>query len=156
MEKVEKAALKLLEAVRLLHERGYELIRIFPYDAPSGCYWRCTISAKKNFDKKYGLRPEKDTDKNTLYYSTGAIYKYFEGFDGEHATVENVADEILKRIPELETKGKGSDPDYAEWFHNVLRQARLGNLACAMADGFYCVEAGYIPCGSEKIELPKY
>ena len=63
METVEKAALKFLEAVRVLHERGYELIRIFPYDAPSGCYWRCTISAKKNFDKKYGLIPEKDTGK---------------------------------------------------------------------------------------------
>ena len=54
METVEKAALKLLEAVRVLHERGYELIRIFPYDAPSGCYWRCTISAKRTLIRNTG------------------------------------------------------------------------------------------------------
>ena len=156
METVEKAALKLLETVRVLHERGFELIRIFPYDAPSGCYWRCTISTKKNFDKKYGLMPKKDTDKNTLYYSTGAVYEYFEGYDGEHATVENIADELLKRIPELELKGKGSDPDYMEWFHKVLTQARLGHFAYAMADGYFCLEEGYIHCGTEKLELPKY
>ena len=43
-----------------------------------------------------------------------------------------------------------------KWFHKVLAQARLGHFACAMADCYSCLEEGYIYCGTEKLELPKY
>lgn len=156
MEEDQKAALKLLEAVGILHKKEYELIRIFPSFSPSGCYWRCYVSIKENFDKQYGIRPEPVEKDNGLYYSSGAMYEYFQGFEGKSATPEKIADELLERIPDLISKGKGSDPDYTMWFCKILKHARRGDFPYALSDGFDCRREGFLYCGDKKVELPGY
>lgn len=156
MEKYEKAVIKLIEAINILHQRGYELIRVFPSVAPSGCYWRCFISTKDNFDKTYGIKPEPIINKEGVYYSTGALYEYFENFKGKRASLDNIADELLKRFPFLETKGKGQDPDYMLWFQKFLSNVKSGNLPYVMDDYFDGIKEGYLETGDEKLELPKY
>ena len=156
MDEEYKVCLKILEVVDVLHKRGYELIRIFPYMAPSGCYWRCTISTKDHFDKQYGLRPLDAPDDEMIYYSTGAMYEYLEGINGKRATVEEIADEVLKRYPKIAEKGKGSDSDYMTWYEKLISLMREGKLPVAMTDYTSCFEDGFILCDDKQLELPKY
>ena len=45
-------ARRVLRLVRDLHEQGYQLLRISPGMAPSGCYWRCAVTPKSNILKR--------------------------------------------------------------------------------------------------------
>lgn len=43
MQTYDSAPRALLEAVRVLHERGYEGVRVYPYIYGAG-HWRCELS----------------------------------------------------------------------------------------------------------------
>ncbi len=97
----------LLELVETLHEKGFQRIRIMPYMAPSGLYWRLQIYARGTDD--------------TAKWSTA---------DGEVPT----ADELLADHPGLAEHGRGEDPAYAAWVRRVLELARQGWVAYFFAD----------------------
>ena len=97
----------LLELAVRLHAGGYERIRVMPYMAPSGLYWRLQLSAPGTDD--------------TAHWSTAD-----DGFPP--------ADELLASHPGLAEHGRGEDPAYAAWVRRVLELARQGWVAYFFAD----------------------
>ena len=152
----EKAGIKLIKAIDILHKRGYELIRVCPSISPSGCYWRCFISTKDNFDKTYGIEPEPITNEEGMFYSTGAEYEYFRNYKGRWVSANKLAEELLKRFPFLESKGKGKDPDYMIWFEKFFSKITDCLFPYAWDDYFNGIKEGYIEAYDGKLELPKY
>ena len=72
--------------------RGYERLRIMPYMAPSGLYWRLQVNARGTDD--------------TAHWSTS----------GDDLPT---ADELLADHPGLAGHGRGEDPAYAAWVRRV-------------------------------------
>ena len=140
------AAFKILEVVKELHNRGYELIRICPSFATFVWSWRCFVSTKDNFDKKYGIMFESKELEKAFCYSSAALYEYFKGYNGKAATIKELADELLKRYPEFETKGKGQDSEYVKWYDKLFRYAKKGHFPYVMDDYYDCIQEDYIKC----------
>jgi len=99
-------ALALLELAEALHERGLERLRLMPYLAPSGLYWRLGLSAPGCDD--------------TATWSTAD-------------PPPTVAD-VLTAHPRLMEAGAGSDPAYAAWVARATELARRGWLLYFFAD----------------------
>ena len=102
------AAVRRLELVVALHERGFQRLRILPYLAPSGLYWRLEIRAT----------------------GTDALDRWSTSDPAPTPT----SDEFLAAHPALAEAGRGSDPAYAAWVARVLDLARAGWLAYFFAD----------------------
>jgi hypothetical protein len=99
-------ALALLEMALELHRRGHERLRLLPYMAPSGLYWRLQLSAP-------------GTDE-TAHWST--------------ADEPPTADEVAAAHPALLAASLGSDPAYAAWVRRAVDLARQGWLPYFFAD----------------------
>jgi hypothetical protein len=99
-------ALALLELAEELHGRGLERLRLMPYMAPSGLYWRLQLSAPGCDD--------------TATWSTAD-------------SPPTIAD-VIANHPRLMEAGVGSDPEYAAWVSRVADLARQGWLAYFFAD----------------------
>jgi hypothetical protein len=99
-------ALALLELAEDLHRRGLERLRLMPYMAPSGLYWRLQLSAPGCDD--------------TVTWSTSD-------------PTPTVAD-VFTTHPRLVEAGAGSDPEYAAWVSRVVDLARRGWVAYFFAD----------------------
>lgn len=107
-------AIILLGAVRELHSRGYERLRIRAGLAPSG-HWRCSITG-----------PDPNVD--AFSYSTGAGYQFFGFTDSATAADERVlADQFVQRFPALAASGKGQDKPYVQWFLELLEIVTAGS-----------------------------
>ena len=107
-----RAAVRRLEMVEALHRRGLQRLRITPSIAPSGLYWRLTVSA-----------PDCD---EVVRWTTG---NPDDGLDGEA-----LADQLAADHPALVEAGDGADPAYAAWVGRVASLARTGRLAYFFAD----------------------
>lgn len=157
LDNTHNPCIKLLEVVGELHKQGYELIRIFPYFSPSGCYWRCVVSTKDCSDTKYGLKPNNSSEKKeALFYSSGSMYKYFDLLDYEKKSLKQIAKRLLMKYPLLKKKGKGQDTKYKIWYEKLLTLAKQGNIPSCMDDYFNCFDKGFILCGEVHLELPSY
>lgn len=140
--------IKLYEAVRKLHEFGYEKVRLMSYYSPSGCYFRTVISTRSNFDRTGFVCDDTKKDKCILY-SDSAGFEYFGEKEGsfENLPEEEVARKILEINPFIKLDGKGSDSEYADWFKTVIQYARNGIFPYAFS------EYGYNIYDSEKLKL---
>jgi hypothetical protein len=98
-------AIALLELAEELHRRGLQRLRLLPYMAPSGLYWRLQLSGPAQGD--------------LAHWST--------------SDPPPTADEALAAHPELET-GRGDDPAYAAWVTRAVALARQGWLLYFFAD----------------------
>jgi hypothetical protein len=99
--------LDLLELAAALHERGLQRLRILPYLAPSGLYWRLQLSAPGTDD--------------SAHWSTA---------DDPVPT----PDELVAGHPELAEHARGEDPAYVAWVRRVTELARQGWVAYFFAD----------------------
>lgn len=135
--------LKLFEAISLLHKCGYQKLRIMTYISPTGCNLRCELSNKESFDKTgFVIKLGK-----VLYsYSSGAGYNYFEDeISMENSAVEELANKLLDKCPEIAIKCKGDDINYVKWFEKVLDKVRKGNYPYAFEEyGYDIYSAGGI------------
>ena len=106
------AAARRLEMVEALHRRGLQRLRITPTIAPSGLFWRLTVSAPgcDEVDRWTTGNPD-------------------EGLDGDA-----LADGFVADHPALVEAGRGADPVYAAWVSRVADLARDGRLAYFFAD----------------------
>jgi hypothetical protein len=102
------AAVRRLQLVEELHRRGFQRLRILPYLAPSGLFWRLEIRAA-------------DCDELSRW-STSDL--------AEAPTAEA----FLTAHPQLAEAGRGTDPAYAAWLARVVALARQGWLAYFFAD----------------------
>jgi hypothetical protein len=107
-----RAAIRRLEMVEVLHRRGLQRLRITPYMAPSGLFWRLTVSAPGCDDVDRWTTGNPD-----------------DGLDGEA-----LADQFVADHPALVEAGRGADPEYAAWVTRVVDLARRGWLAYFFAD----------------------
>jgi len=98
--------LALLELAEELHARGCQRLRIMPYLAPSGLYWRLQLSA-----------PGRE---ETASWSTADVPPRFV--------------DVLTAHPRLVEAGAGRDPAYAAWVSRAVELARQGWLLYFFAD----------------------
>jgi hypothetical protein len=106
------AAVRRLEMLEVLHGRGLQLLRGMPSIAPSGLFWRLTVSAP-------GCD---DADR----WTTGNAD---DGLDAEA-----LADRFVADHPVLAAAGRGADPAYAAWWSAAVDLARRGWLPYFHAD----------------------
>jgi len=110
---------KVLRLVGELHLRGYQRLRIAPYEAPSGTAWRCAISPVFNITRNHGAMLVVDRDQDARYTSASGR-EFFGWKDARHATPSRMADLFVKRFPGLVREGQGSDWEYAGWYVELL------------------------------------
>lgn len=117
----------LLEAVAVLHEQGFETIRVLPYWAASGMAWR------------FEARSLEDADSTELVSAEGPVFRFttagphilhaplFDLLMGGDLKPTVLAGAILNHLPAARRR-PGSDPDYVAWFRRLLQ-------ACHENDG---------------------
>lgn len=101
----ERSDRRLLFAVRELHRRGYEQLRISPGMARSGVTWRCELVAA-------GAPAE--------MYMSAMERRYFGWTDTEEDGAKALADKIEQRFPALMQKSRAPDPTYVRWYVQML------------------------------------
>ena len=104
--------LRILQGVRVLHQRGFQGTRILPGMSSSGMYWRVSIAAAANFqtDGSVDLR---DWD-SAVNYSTGGGTEFAGSRVDASTSPDIVADLILSALPRL--AAVDDDPLYVEWY----------------------------------------
>jgi ADP-ribosyl-[dinitrogen reductase] hydrolase len=106
------AAVRRLEMLEVLHRRGLQLLRGTPSIAPSGLFWRLTVSAPGCDDAD----------------------RWTTGNADDGLSPEALADRCLAEHPALAEAGRGDDPAYAAWWSGAVDLARRGWLPYFHAD----------------------
>lgn len=101
----------LLEAVRILHERGYERLRVYPYLYGTG-HWRCELSIVGQ-----PLR----AGERLLHYSSASNWRFTREDADEPRAPEQIADR-LQAIAGLE-RTRLACPPYRVWFRVLLQHS---------------------------------
>ena len=100
-----RRAVRVLAMVGELHKRAYQRLRVMPYMAPSGIYWRCSISAANVFYRNHGdvfdewaaSTPDNDHVQATAMvarYTSGQDNHYFGWNDAEQDDTRSLADKF--------------------------------------------------------------
>ena len=126
-------ALNILEMVAVLHERGYERLRIVPGMSASGIYWRCGVTHMDNINPDHGAEATEFWE-DVAHYTSATENHYFEWEDAEDDDPAQLADKFIERFPDIVKLGRGSDPDYTTWYQTMLDGARIGALPIAYDD----------------------
>ncbi|WIB58760.1 hypothetical protein DEJ13_09765 [Curtobacterium sp. MCLR17_007] len=101
-----------LQAVRLLHQRGWESVRVFPELYEIGD-WRCWLNAS-GFGS--GRRPFR----MAVYLGSEDWEMPFEHDPSDPLTPEQIADGLE---PGLDDRARQADPSYGPWFEELLRRS---------------------------------
>jgi hypothetical protein len=126
--------LRILQGVRVLHQRGYHSTRILPGMSPSGMYWRVSIAAAANFQADNGYLELRDWD-SAVNYSTGDVREFAGNWVDASTSPDVVADLILSALPRL--PAVDDDPLYVEWYAQLMRLVEEHHsLPIAYADYF--------------------
>jgi hypothetical protein len=126
--------LRILQGVRVLHQRGYHSTRILPGMSPSGMYWRVSIAAAANFQADNGYLELRDWD-SAVNYSTGDVREFAGNWVDASTSPDVVADLILSALPRL--PAVDDDPLYVEWYAQLMRLVEEHrSLPIAYADYF--------------------
>lgn len=122
-----RRATRVIAMVHELHKAGYQRIRMLPYLAPSGCYWRCAITFSDNVeDDGYHIRDEDYENGFVAAYTTGNDNHYFGWKDAESLSARELAERFLREFPIIAERGMGRDWMYAGWVTDVLGRAEQG------------------------------
>lgn len=114
---LEQSCLRILRAVKVLHDRGYHGVRVMPGMSPSGIWWRVAIAPAKNLTTRHGY-PYIEYTAETLGYSTAAGSE-FAGREVTLATpIDDIADLILTVVPQRDATY--NDPEYARWYAGLV------------------------------------
>jgi ADP-ribosyl-[dinitrogen reductase] hydrolase len=126
---------KLMLVVRELHLMGYEGLRLAPYLAPSGMYWRAQIVPVKYISPKHGARSIYLSKHSGIpTYTSGNGYNYFELGTVESDTPQQIAEKFIDRFQELAQLGKLDDPEYVQWYAEMLAATEPDGTIYAFAD----------------------
>ena len=140
-----RRAVRVLAMLGELHKRGYQRLRAMPYMAPSGAYWRCTISAVSAFYRNNGAilnemvasSPDDDRVQATAMvarYTSGQDNHYFDWNDAKQDDARSLADKFVHRFTKLTKSGTGWDYVYAGWYQRLLGLAEGGWLPIVFSD----------------------
>lgn len=142
-EQQKRRCLRLLAMVQELHKAGYQLIRIAPGLAPSGCYWRCLVTTADNI-RANGWEPV-NWESGIARYSSGDEDMYFGWRDAPGKTARELAQAFLERFPDIGKRGAGWDWMYAGWYVTMLGAAEAGDFPVFYADHNVDVPACGLP-----------
>ena len=124
--------MRILQGVRVLHQRGFESVRVLPGMSGSGIHWRAVISAADN-------GPE-------LRYTTGSGSEVASGRVDIRSSPGEVADLLAAS---LESLALAQDPAYVAWYAELLALVERDNaLPIAYADYFEDDEGWEVGWGS--------
>ncbi|MCF4010870.1 hypothetical protein [Rheinheimera sp. UJ63] len=132
-----RRSLRLLHAINLLHQRGYQNLAIFPYMFASGFYWRLQLLPIQALyiSIEGELACCSLGERLEAYHSSGATgNQYFGWEDCKNHTAEQLADAIENRFPELMAFCKANNARYIGWFNTMLTFARVGALPLAFRE----------------------
>ncbi len=133
-------ARKVLEMVAVLHEMGYERLRIFPEIASTGMAWKCMVLPAGFVSEENGARPAADMEpdgETCIQYSTWHCDNHFGWIDTESAEVfspQQLAKRIISEYPDFVRQGRGADVDYVTWYREMLKLTAPANLPWATSD----------------------
>ena len=126
--------MRILQAVLVLHRRGYQGSRILPGMSASGMYWRVTVTGRDDVGDA-SAHPSPVQLEPVIRYTTG------DGTDFADTTVtlttspDEVADAILAAQPTFSATYR--DPAYARWYEDLMELVeRHCALPVAYADYF--------------------
>lgn len=139
-----RRAQRILLMVHELHKLGYQKIRIAPGLSGSGCYWRCSITIKSNIQQKHGALLAYH-GQISADYTSGMENEYFGWQDAKTDTARQLAVKFIERFPEVVTRGKGIDWEYAGWYVQMMGFAERGELPIAYADWYSEPDPRYLP-----------
>lgn len=111
---------------------GYEQGRIAPGVAPSGLFWRLSVTAASNTEPENGALM-RDWDRGANY-SSGAGTEYFGWTDASNDSPAELAAKFVKRFPDIAAEAKGKDPEYVLWYRQMLAATEPDGLMYAYAD----------------------
>src|SRR5262249_8674343 len=142
---------RALLMLRELHRMGYERLRAVTGFHPAGCNWRLCITPAVGV-----LLPGPGVDfmarQNrgvavgdwVVYCSGNAAWGSFRGGEAERECFGwtdaaedspcQLAEKFIKRFPTVVAEGKGSDPDYARWYANMIEATEPEGLIYMYAD----------------------
>jgi len=135
MDSIQQARL-LMEALAVLHRRGYGRLKLYCYVKEGLGVWRHSVFASDEFpDSILAWRGRK---------FSGSLPGW-ASFDGE--TVEEVAESILARHQTVAEAARGHDESYVAWYREML---------ATYPDGILEMESAHSAsiCGYGDIRLP--
>jgi hypothetical protein len=126
--------LRILQGVRVLHQRGYHAARILPGMSASGGAWRVSIAAAAGFQTEDGYLELRDWD-SAVNYSTGGGTEFAGSLVDISTSPDIVADLILSALPRFSAARDG--PAYVEWYAGLMQLVEEHHsLPIAYADYF--------------------
>ena len=107
----------IMEAVALLHQRGYGRLKLYCYFKEGLGAWRHWVFASDEFPDSVEawVGPK---SRGSL-----AVQESFQDF-----TVEEVAESILARWPDVAEAARGQDKNYVVWYRELLAAHPVGIL----------------------------
>ena len=109
---------RVMQMVGELHKLGYEGLRIVPGMAPSGMHWRCGVTHVGNIRADDGALNV--DDRQVVQYTSAAEDRFFDWEDAEGDGPVELARKFLAREPEMAAQGKVKDPEYVEWYQEMV------------------------------------
>ncbi len=122
--------------VHELHKLGYQWLRIAPSMAPSGAYWRCTVTNVANISPSHGARLRGGAGDVARYTSGQVGNNYFGWDDARRDTPYELAEKFIERFAHIAQRGHGEDKLYANWYEEMLSLAEKGALPFAFDDSY--------------------
>ena len=125
---------KILQIIGLLHSRGYQRLRIFPY--ARGMWWRCDIAPGELFDRENGAcmesHPSHDREGLVARFSDGdSCYPFGWKKSIAANSLAKIASLFLERFPVIAMASLGSDWAYAGWYQEMLMRTSANVLPIA-------------------------
>ncbi|KAB3523073.1 hypothetical protein GC425_02990 [Corynebacterium sp. zg254] len=146
--------LRLLQGVAVLHQRGFEGVRIYPGMRPTGLNWQLLITSQEYFKPREHFKPRyssenefvPDWEAPALRYNTVAGARVGNGYVTTATTPDEAADIILQELPLLAKKF--DDREYVVWFEGLLAVV-TGLKRVPIAHAEYFEEDGKVKIGGD-------
>jgi hypothetical protein len=130
-----RRCLRVLRMVGVLHERGYQQLRVVPGYSPSGMHWRCSVFPASAVTAHHGAMCAPGDFDLGAHYSSAQDNAYFDWPDATTSTASDLADLFIERFPDITRAGCGADWAYAGWYQLVLGFAKRDYFPVAYDDG---------------------
>lgn len=143
-----QSAIRLLCIVHELHRAGYQHVRFSSGMAPSGMYWRCSITHAGNMSND-GLRIiDHASNEEVAPYSTGSQDRYFDWPEAPGRSAKELAALFAERFPRIVRMGTGRDWAYAGWLTEMIGRAERdgpSSLPVFFADYHLDIDPVWLP-----------
>lgn len=129
------AARKIFEMTAILHRRGFQQLRVMPYEYPIA--YRIGVLPRTLFSIHNGAWAPQVEGWHHCVNTSGNGSQVFGWLDAADDTAEALADKFLRRFPDATAAGAGSDWAYAGWFVELVGVIdRMGRLPAVEAEHF--------------------